>query len=79
MLTHVHYSETLCGWQYRSKGEEKGVGNVGHGVTERIRQWDQTRPVLEPRLRQRYSFDRTLSQRRTGPKQVLFLRPVMVP
>ena len=21
MLTHVHYGETLCGWQYRSKGE----------------------------------------------------------
>jgi hypothetical protein len=21
VLTHVHYGETLCDWQYRSKGE----------------------------------------------------------
>jgi hypothetical protein len=34
MLTHVHYGETLCGWQYRSKGKrfellEKGKEEEG--------------------------------------------------
>ena len=37
LLTHVHYGETLCGWQYRSKGEVKEVKNADHGVTGRVR------------------------------------------
>jgi hypothetical protein len=37
MLTHVHYGETLCGWQYRSKGEVKGVESLVTRVTECIR------------------------------------------
>jgi hypothetical protein len=37
MLTHVHYGETLCGWQYRSKGEVKGVEKMVTGVTRCVR------------------------------------------
>ena len=33
MLTHVHIGETHCGWQYRSKGEVKGVEKEKFGVT----------------------------------------------
>ena len=60
MLTHVHYGETLCGWQYRSKSVEKGVESAGHGVTERIRHRDRTRLVFNPRPGQRRCVDRTL-------------------
>jgi hypothetical protein len=37
MLTHVHYGETLYGWQYRSKGEVKGVETLVTGMTGRVR------------------------------------------
>ena len=30
-----------------SKGVEKGVESAGHEVTERVRQWDRTSPVLD--------------------------------
>jgi hypothetical protein len=42
----VHNGETLCGWQYRSKGEVKGVRNAGHEVIGHIRLWVRTRPVF---------------------------------
>jgi hypothetical protein len=66
MLTHVHYGETLCGWQYRSKGEVKGVKTLVTGMIGRVRQGEWTRLVFSPRHGQSCRVDWTLAQGVTG-------------
>jgi hypothetical protein len=66
----MHHSETLYGWQYRSKGEVKEVKVAGHRVTECVRYRDWTHLVSSPGTSQGAGVIRLWLEVVIGPRQI---------